>query len=90
MLSTTVTVGWQLDVLPLASVTLSVTVFVPMFAQVKEFGLTLFVSVPLQLSLLPLSTSQAEIEACPFASSWTVMFLQLAIGGVLSTIVTVD
>jgi len=42
-----------------------------------------------QLSLLPLSTSAAVIEALPLASSGTVMFLQTAVGGVVSLTVKV-
>jgi hypothetical protein len=83
VLSTTVTVAWQVDVLFAASFTVSVTVFGPLLAQVNALGLTVRDVIP-QLSLLPLSTSAAVIEALPLASNTTVTFLQIAVGGVVS------
>ena len=52
MLSTTVTVDVHVDTLPLASVTVNVTVFAPVFVQSNALGLTLIVYE--QLSLDPL------------------------------------
>src|SRR5687768_9335845 len=88
VLSTTVTVAVHWLLLPLASVTVSVTVFGPLLAQVKVLGLTVRESIP-QLSLLPLSTSAPVIEALPLASSAFVMFLHTAVGGVPSKTVKV-
>ena len=51
-------------------------------------GLTVRDVIP-QLSLLPLSTCAAVIEALPSASSGTVMFLHKAVGGVASVTVKV-
>ena len=67
-----------------ASVTVNVTVFGPKSAVVKLFGETLNVTAP-QLSELPLSTSAPTIDATP-PTKLTVMFLQTAVGGVLSSI----
>jgi hypothetical protein len=83
ILSTTVTVAVQLAELLLGSFTVSVTAFGPLLAQVKVLGVTVREAMP-QLSLLPLSTSAAVIAAWPLASSATVMFLQTAVGGVVS------
>ncbi|MBK9420377.1 MAG: hypothetical protein IPN44_04905 [Flavobacteriales bacterium] len=58
MLSTTVTVVQQVAVLPLASVTVRITLLAPASLQLKEVWLALKVSEPLQLSLLPLSRSE--------------------------------
>jgi hypothetical protein len=88
VLSTTVTVAVQLAELLLESFTVSVTAFGPLFAQVKVLGVTVRETMP-QLSLLPLSTSAAVIDALPPAFRVTVMFLQTAVGGVVSVTVKV-
>jgi len=67
--------------LPLPSVTVSVTVFAPLLAQVNVLGLTVRVAIP-QLSVLPLSTAVALTEALPAASKNTVAFLHNAVGGI--------
>jgi hypothetical protein len=88
VLSTTVTVAWQVAVLSAASFTVNVTLLAPLLAHVNELGFTVRETMP-QLSLLPLSTSAAVIEAFPLPSSATVMFLQTAVGGVVSLTVKV-
>jgi len=88
VLSTTVTVAVHWLLLPLASVTVSVTVFGPLLAQVKVLGLTVSESIP-QLSLLPLSTSAPVIEALPLASNAFEMSLHTAVGGIASVTVNV-
>jgi hypothetical protein len=82
-LSVMVTVAAQVAELPLASVTVIITLLVPISAHVKEFLLMLSRAIP-QLSVLPLSTSEATMETFPEASSAFVMFLHMGIGGVLS------
>jgi hypothetical protein len=67
--------------LPLGSVTVRVTVFAPLFAQVNVLGVTVRVAMA-QLSLLPLSTSAAVTKALPVASSTAVNGLHDAVGGV--------
>ena len=71
VLSTTVTVVVQWLLLPLGSVTVSVTVFDPLLAQVKVLGVTVRVAMA-QLSVLPLSTLAAVIEAWPVPSNTAV------------------
>src|SRR5207249_1350425 len=78
-LSSTVTVLVQVEALPLASVTVRVTVLGPTLPQVKLLGLTLREAMP-QASLLPLSTSAGVMLAWPVTSSCTVIFLQAATG----------
>src|SRR5438445_13524339 len=82
--SFTVTVAVQDDLLPQASVTVSVTVFAPTFEQSKLLLSMANVTLP-QVSLLPLSISLAAIVAWPDAFKFTVMFLHLASGAVVST-----
>src|SRR5438128_10735984 len=73
--------------LPLPSVTVRVTVSALFRSQSKLVLSRLRLAMP-QLSLLPLSTSAGVIVAWPAASSWTVISLQTAIGGVESDTVT--
>ena len=87
-LSSTVTVAVQLELLPLLSVTVSVTVLAPTSEQVKPEVLTVLVSMP-QASVEPPSTSAAVMVAEPLASRSMVMFWQTAAGRVLSSMVTV-
>ena len=68
MWSSTVTTEEQLEIFPFASVTVSVTLFAPTFAQENEFGETLIEAIP-QASDEPLSIWAAVIEAEPFASN---------------------
>ena len=67
MLSSTVTIAVHTAVLPLASVTVSVTVLAPKSAAVKEVISADKVNV--QLSEEPLSRSAATILALPVASN---------------------
>jgi len=87
-LSTMVTVAWQVLTFPLPSLAVRVTVFAPMFAQVKEFGLTETRFTVPQLSEPERKTSAGAIEAVPEALSGTVMFLQAIVGAWLSLTVT--
>ena len=66
--SSTVTTAVQVDVLPLSSVTVSVTVFAPTLVQSNELGLTLRSATP-QLSEDPLFTSEPDILTEPLASN---------------------
>lgn len=54
----------QVELLPLISVTVKVTVFAPTFAQLNEFGETAYDAIP-QSSVELLLTSDAMIEAVP-------------------------
>jgi hypothetical protein len=73
VLSTTVTVEVQVDIRPLLSVTVNVTVFGPTFAQVKAKGEAIAEAIP-QLSKEPLFTAAEVTEAFPNASKLTVKF----------------
>ncbi len=73
MLSLTVTVAVQLSVLPAASPTVKVTVFVPRLLQLNELGLT-DVLVTAQLSVDPLLIRAAETLPLPLAFKFTVLF----------------
>src|ERR1043166_9075945 len=87
-LSTTVTVPVQVEVLPLLAVTVSVTGLVPVVVQSKLVWLRIRLGMP-EASVLPLSSWTAVMVAWPLASNWTVMFWQTAVGGTVSTTVTV-
>ena len=87
--SITVTVEVQVALFELASAAVSVTVFAPTFEQVKLLT-SIVVLLTAQLSLEPLSTSAAVIEALPLASRYTEMFWQSAVGAVESITVTVE
>src|SRR5580700_6630564 len=78
VLSCTVTVALQLEVLPLKSVTVSVTVLSPVLLHVKLFGDTLSDPMP-QLSTLPPSTSVPAIVTFPVLSRDTVRDWQSAV-----------
>ena len=67
-----VTLLVQVELLPLLSVTVNVTVFEPTLEQVKLVGLAARLAMP-QASLEPLSTSLAVILALPLASNCTVI-----------------
>ena len=86
--SSTVTVALQVAVLPLWSVTVSVTVLAPRCVQSKAVCDAARVATE-QLSELPLSMSAAVMVALPKASSWMVMSWQDAVGALPSSIVTV-
>ena len=83
----TVIVAVLLEVLPLLSVTVNVTVFVPMLEQLKEVFDNVIDLIP-QASEEPLSTSDVEMLATPFTSVID-LFLTSTVGGVMSVTVTV-
>jgi len=78
-----VTVAVQVDEFPFTSVTVSVTVFAPTFAQEKDEGETFKLAIP-QTSELPLLICVAVMVAAPDELKLTVMFWQTAVGGVTS------
>jgi hypothetical protein len=87
VLSKTVTVAVQVAVLLLGSVTVSVTVFAPLFEQVKSVWLSDRLTPQASVELL--FTAAAVVLPLPVASSVTVTFWQMATGAVLSMTVTV-
>jgi hypothetical protein len=89
IVSATVTTEVQVVVFPETSVTVMVTVFVPILAQVKECGLTEKVAMA-QLSVDPLLTANESIVTVPALSNCIVIFLQVAIGAIVSETVTVE
>jgi len=78
----------QVEKFPFTSVTVSVTVFAPTLAQVKELGVTDMLAIP-HASELPLLIWAAAKVAVPDEFRFTVMFWQIATGLTLSTTVTV-
>lgn len=87
--SFTVTTEVQVELFPLASVTVKVTVFVaPTLLQSKVVLFRDKVTGE-QLSEDPLSTIEGVIVTLPLASRLTDIGLQLAVGGVWSTILSV-
>ena len=81
--STTVTVLWQVLVLPLGSVTVSVTVFVPR-SEVVKLLLDRPSDTSPQVSVEPSSTREASRVAVPPLPSWSVTaVLHCAVGGVV-------
>jgi len=89
IVSNTVTVELQTAELPDASVTVIVTVFAPIFAHVKLFGLTAKLEIP-HASLDALFTDNESIVRLPVLFKYLVMFLQTAKGATVSNTVTVD
>jgi len=87
--SATVTVDVQTVELPDASVTVIVTVFTPIFEQVKLLGLTTKLAIP-HASLDPLFTANESIVRLPVLFRYLLMFLQTATGATVSNTVTVD
>ena len=87
MFSSTVIVAVQVEVFPLASVTVNSTWFVPVPEQSNVLGV-METSTMAQLSVEPLFTSAASTTAFPLASNATVTSWQRAVGGVLSSTVT--
>ncbi len=92
IVSSTTTSASHVLMFPFTSVTVSVTVFVPTWEQSKSVvrfpPSTVTEAIP-QLSVEPPSISIELIVTSPFASSWTVMFWQTAVGSTLSSTVTV-
>ena len=70
--SSTVTVALQVVESPLLSVTVSITVFSPMLAQLKVV-ISIDTNAISQLSVLPPSRSPAEMVAWPLISRSTVI-----------------
>src|SRR5439155_1630644 len=86
--SATVTVAVQVELLPLLSVTVKVTGFVPTLVQSKLLWFRLRLAMP-QASVLPLLICAGSIVPWPLASNSTLRFWQTASGGTESTTVTV-
>src|SRR6266571_2359923 len=86
--STTVTVAVQMELLPLLSVTVRVTVLAPMLVQSKLVWLRLRLAMP-QASLLALLIWARSIVPWPLAFNSTLRSWQTATGGIKSTTVTV-
>jgi len=84
--SLTITTAVQVDVLLLPSVARSVTVLLPILAQVKVLGVSR--SVKLQLSVLILLTEAGATVTEPLAPRFAVKFLQRATGAIKSRTVT--
>ena len=88
--SATVTVAVPVFTFPFKSVTVKVTVFVPILAQVNELGVTDIIEVLIpQASVDPLLIWEAVIDAVPVAFNWTVMSLVTTTGLTVSAIVTI-
>ena len=87
--SWTVTVAVAVEVFPLASTPVNVTVFVPRLAHVNVVTSKLN-DTEEQLSVLPLSISAVVIDAFPDASKFTVTFCTTIIGAAASTTVTIE
>ncbi len=85
--SSTVTVGKQVETLLLLSVMVTVTRLAPMSVQSKLSGLTTELRMP-QASL-KMATSDGVMVALPVASSCTVILVQAIAGGMVSSTVTV-
>ena len=83
ILSSTVTIAEQVLELPFSSVTMRVTVCSPTSLQSKLLSSRLNSAMP-QSSKEPLFTWAGVMEPIPCAFSWTVVFWQTAVGGVLS------
>ena len=88
IVSWTVTIAVPVLTLLLLSVTVNVTVFAPLLLHVNVDGDTLIEAMP-EKSFEPLSTWEAVIEAFPDAPSWTVIFLVITVGLIVSWIVTI-
>ena len=83
---TIVTIAFPVLTFPLLSVTVRVTVFGPILAQVKFVWLTVIEAIP-QSSVDPLFTWAGVIVAAPVASNWSVIFWVVTIGTFVSFIV---
>jgi len=88
MLSTTVTIAVPLLTLPLLSVTVKLTVFVPKSAQVKLVLSRLMLAIP-HASVLPSSISVVLMLPRPLASRLRLTFWVLTLGLTVSRTVTV-
>src|ERR1043166_7271918 len=88
MLSTTVTVAVHEALLLLPSLAVTVTVLGPISAQVNALLDSVIVGGP-QLSVAEFTTSELLMLALPLALRYTVTFLHVTVGAMLSTTVTV-
>lgn len=88
MLSATVTVEVQEALLPLPSLTDTVTVLFPMLAQVNEPGVTETIFTVPQLSVAVWITLPEVMVTVPAEFKNAVKFLQIRFGGVISFKVT--
>ena len=86
-LSSTVTFALAVDTLPLLSVTVKVTVFVPTSEQTKSVWLKASVAIP-QLSYDELLIIATVIRPCPLASRLIVWFWASTVGTSLSVTTT--
>ena len=82
-----VTLAVQVAMFPPTSVALSVTVFMPMLAQLKRLGVS--VNVMEQLSVEPLLTADVVTVTVPFTPKLAMTSLHFATGRVTSLTVTV-
>ena len=87
-LSWILTIEIAVDWFPLESVTVRVTTLSPILEQSKDVISILIDSIP-QLSVDPLLMSDSVIETWPFSSRLITRSCEIAIGSILSTIVTV-
>ena len=76
------------SLLPLTSVTVSVTVFIPKSSQLKAVVSKVILAIP-QASDEPLSISAVVIDALPLASNCTVISCVTTVGATVSCTVTV-
>ena len=88
IVSATVTVAVPVLIFPFTSVTVNVTVFAPLLAQVNVKGDAVIVLIP-QASDDPLLICEAVIEAVPDEFNWTVIFCVITTGLTVSAIVTI-
>jgi hypothetical protein len=86
--SSTVTLAGRSQSCCCCPVTVSVTVFVPTSEQPKLFGVTLRLAMP-QASTIHCPRQPAVMLPLPEASNCSVMFWQTAVGGMVSSTVTV-
>src|SRR4030042_413846 len=87
IVSLTVTIELHVLLFPLTSVTVRITTFGPISAQVKSVISRLRLKMP-QASEEPLFISAGRIVEFPVASHWVVILLHAATGGILSSTVT--
>ena len=81
--SSTVTVAGTLVVFPFTSVTLKVTVLLPISLQSKDVISKLLEAIP-QLSEIAFSMSEVVIVSKPLASSSILIFCVVTVGQILS------
>ena len=84
LLSSTVAIAWQEELLPFTSKTVRVTILSPTWSQSNNPGSTARESIP-QASFEPLFKAKGSTIAIPRASNWTTISWQRATGGILSS-----